>query len=488
MALLAVLANPYKEALSFMNVKAATPAEKDLLRLTRFPQVRSKISRALARKGPIDVHISGPRGEFVRFRMSDPKKYQSFALMVLSPKELRGLRPSEARARLGVTGFRRLTLGVIGRLGPGKSELQSVLVPKQRVFDVARTYLAKPAAARVAMNPRYPGVLGNRRRSRRNPHDIATAWTGKKADYVSPVGDYGAVGYSELAMHVGASGKRVVQFALWSEKDRWPNVTWAQIKTSDGKITDGTPHEVLPPDVLRSLPGSYDRPKLPHRGQKMMFNRRRVRRNPVRYAVRDVLRRRDIATAHTAAEAHAYIAKIGHRYPAGSLTVVQEQTRYANNPRLGERVKLSVPFRSGKKYSVEAIDRWVRSVAIPAITKRWEQAISQYKRFHRGSMPNSVTFNVQHLGVSSNITDVDFGVSEGKEWMAPYQVPKHSGKYEGDGSQGRYVHAHGDSEIEVNIKRPVSTRKLPERFHTPDGKFVGVIPSKQTRITDWYYH
>lgn len=112
---------------------------------------------------------------------------------------------------------------------------------------------------------------GSTRNARRNPsrrryrcnYDIETAWTGRKADYVSPVGDYGAAGYSELAMHVGIAGKKIVQFALWSEKGRRPHVTWAHVKTADGKVTDGTAHEVLSPDILRSLPGRYDRPKLP---------------------------------------------------------------------------------------------------------------------------------------------------------------------------------------------------------------------------------
>jgi len=65
-------------------------------------------------------------------------------------------------------------------------------------------------------------------------------------------------------------------------------------------------------------------------------------------------------------------------------------------------------------------------------------------------------------------------------------VPRHSGKYEAH-TEGRYVHAHGDSKMKIDIKRPVGANRLPERFHTADGKFVGVIPGR-VKITDWYRH
>jgi hypothetical protein len=90
------------------------------------------------------------------------------------------------------------------------------------------------------------------------------------------------------------------------------------------------------------------------------------------------------------------------------------------------------------------------------------------------------------MGSAHGITDVDVVVSEGKEWAAAYQVPRHSRKHEGDGSDGRYVHAHGESKMEIDIRRPARKSLLPERFHTADGKFVGVIPTRNVTITDWY--
>lgn len=88
--------------------------------------------------------------------------------------------------------------------------------------------------------------------------------------WVSRPGDYGEVGYSELAMHARIAGRPVVQYALFSTDDRLPFVTYALVMTKDGVVTEGFPHEVLPPEVIRSLPGDYSSPRIPpthsHRG------------------------------------------------------------------------------------------------------------------------------------------------------------------------------------------------------------------------------
>jgi hypothetical protein len=152
---------------------------------------------------------------------------------------------------------------------------------------------------------------------------------------------------------------------------------------------------------------------------------------------------------------------------------------------------MNIPFRAGQKVKVEAVRKWLASIpdaaTRQALTGRFEANIKQYKRFHLGSTPKDFTFQQIPLGTSREITDVDFVTSEGKEWAAPYQVPRHSAKYTKD-TQGRYLHAHGDSDIDIKkIKKPANPKILPERFHTADGKFVGVIPKRQ-RITDWYRH
>ena len=159
--------------------------------------------------------------------------------------------------------------------------------------------------------------------------------------------------------------------------------------------------------------------------------------------------------------------------------------RVHRNPGAAQSV-ISVPFRQGRKYSVTQVQNWVERHGTPAMKKRFVQAMAQYRRFHKGSLPKYITYSLYKMGSHKGISDVEFGVSEGREWMAAYQVPRSSGKWMDKASGGRYVHAHGDSDIEVDIKRPVKLSKLPLRFHTPDGKAVGVIPSKNVKIGEWY--
>lgn len=159
----------------------------------------------------------------------------------------------------------------------------------------------------------------------------------------------------------------------------------------------------------------------------------------------------------------------------------------------GQQV-INVPFRDGQKISPAQMRRWLAS--LPAgevknnIVRRFEQGMKQYKRFHLGSEPTNFTYRAIPMGsAGKQITDVDVVVSEGKEWAATYQVPRHSRKYEGKGADGRYIHTHGEdkgAKLEVDIKRVANRRDLPERFHTADGKFVGVVPSRNVTITDWY--
>lgn len=151
-----------------------------------------------------------------------------------------------------------------------------------------------------------------------------------------------------------------------------------------------------------------------------------------------------------------------------------------------EQPVIAVPFRQGRKYSVQQVANWVEAHGTPAMKKRFAQAMAQYKRFHKGTLPRFITYSLYKMGSHQGISDVEFGVSEGREWMAAYQVPRESGKWVDQQSGGRYVHAHGDSEIDVDVKRPVKLSKLPVRFHTPDGKAVGVIPSKNVKIGEWY--
>ena len=166
--------------------------------------------------------------------------------------------------------------------------------------------------------------------------------------------------------------------------------------------------------------------------------------------------------------------------------------RVAGNPGVQT---INVPFRNGQKVSPGQMRRWLGSLGngslARALRARFEQNMAQYRRFHLDKKgkpvdPKFFTYRAIPMGLNRNVTDVDFVTSEGKEWAATYQVPRHSGKYAGDGSDGRYVHAHGESKLDIDIKRAVRRGKLPERFHTADGKFVGVIPSKNVKIGAWY--
>lgn len=147
------------------------------------------------------------------------------------------------------------------------SKRGSIEVEKARLAEyAART----PVSFRKRVRRKL--AMAKRNRHRRNPMDVATAWTGRKASYVSPRGTYGETGYSELAMHTRKAGKAVVRFALFTDKGRYPNVTWAQTEYLDGAVLDGGTHEVLPPEVLRVLGrGDYARPKLPGRKEKLQL-------------------------------------------------------------------------------------------------------------------------------------------------------------------------------------------------------------------------
>jgi hypothetical protein len=93
------------------------------------------------------------------------------------------------------------------------------------------------------------------------PDPLATSWTGSEAFYVSPPGNYGTVGHSELAMHVGAAGKPILRYALFKNNAGW--VSWVQIEVETDphavlarggrktRVVDGTVGELLPHELRR---------------------------------------------------------------------------------------------------------------------------------------------------------------------------------------------------------------------------------------------
>ena len=141
------------------------------------------------------------------------------------------------------------------RAGEMESAIDRLSVRGPWLRDAHRTIRRNaPCKGRSCKNPHHRRSLRNR--------PIDTAWTGKKADFLSKKGDYGSAPYSELSIHTGAAGARIVRFALFSDANRWPFVTWAHIETSTGQVLDGTPGEVLPTDVRRKL-GGFGNEKMP---------------------------------------------------------------------------------------------------------------------------------------------------------------------------------------------------------------------------------
>lgn len=223
--------------------------------------------------------------------------------------------------------------------------------------------------------------------------------------------------------------------------------------------------------------------------QSVLVPRQRVERVVAKYVRRpQVLRAIGAAGNPTVkpratARKNAILATLGINPPRSA----KAKRAVRENPRAREGV-IRIPFRKGQKVTPAAMEKWLGSLPNGPIKamlkKRYRQNIAQYRRFHKGSSPRHFVYQPVPMGANRAIVDVDFVTSEGKEWAAPYQVPKHSGKYAKE-VDGRYIHAHGESGIDLTIKKPTKRKNLPERFHTADGRFVGVIPGR-VKITDWY--
>ena len=459
MPLLAILANPAREARAAMK-PARSSLSESILRLARFsPRARREMSGAIPRN-LLKVDVSGTKGEFVRFRVRDPKRYENFRMIVMAPMHLRGMTPTEARSRLGQTGFRRLTLGVIacpkgmvrGHRCTVGTELQAVLVPKVRVMAVAKKYLK-----RVAANPVSP---------------ILSAMAGGVATGVSLAVANRLLrnpGKSVRTYRVPPGYEAKVASAL---RGRF---VWAMAR--DGEVLT-LARPFIAKAVIRHVCGKQVGTVKKNPGKEF--------RVPVmdryEYFATEAEANRRAESAGTY-EVQRYIPRKGWvkiRYePTGTNPTARRNAPGAQNV-------ISIPFRQGRKYSVVQIARWLEHNGTKPMVERFRKALAQYKRFHKGAVPKFITYQTYKMGSHPGISDVEFGVSEGREWLAAYQVTRSSGKWADKASDGRYVHAHGDSDVEVDVKRPVRTSKLPHRFHTADGKSIGVIPSRNVKIGEWY--
>ena len=524
---------------------SAMPTNAQLMRMVRFPAIRRSISGALARAIPEKVAVHGGSA-YVRFRLADPRSFHPalFATIpvgnhgtllvigtprsaVKKPRELeafirrmgRGLKTEGRRSLI----YQLRAAGIIGG-----SETQAVLVPRGRVLSAVRMYsgsasgrvAANPILATIGFNPDAapapaaapapvpvapaPAAKANARKHRFIPglskwHMSAGgtfAAAGKHGYSIFPsVGNYYI---SPVSWPNGRHRGYLVQFANTQGKLPGP-LLWRTL----GTVSSPNQGVILAQSHYDKNFGGGKNP-LTRREAAYLLSAARSKEVHSRHSMASDAGRaylRGIATGMTKA-----VAKFGPRKAKHLADRMYERLAPGGKKRRAYRnpsrvagssvrtnpgtVEIKVPFRDGQKITPARMREWLSSLpknpVTSAIKGRFEKGLAQYKRFHLGSEPTSFTYRAIPMGSQGKrITDVDMVVSEGKEWAAPYQVPKSSGKYDPN-VQGRYIHAHGESKMDIDIKKAAPTSKLPERFHTADGKFVGVVPTKNVTIRDWY--
>ncbi len=145
-----------------MTAKFPKLTEREVATLAQIPSIRKKFSKALERK-PKAVGISGKRGEYVHFRMEDPKKFghlrtkkignRGTLMIVACPKGK--LNKKTHRCNVGM-------------------KTQAILVPKSRVLSEVQRERKKMIVRKVAANPAKSNpllmsVLNPGRKTKRNP-------------------------------------------------------------------------------------------------------------------------------------------------------------------------------------------------------------------------------------------------------------------------------------------------------------------------------
>ena len=487
-----------------------------LRRLVAFPAIRKEITGAL-RTTPLSVEI--PRtGDFVHFRLMDPKdcvpglyatlrvgRKGTLLRICTAKKDVKkkaqfraflkrmGLDPRTGKARRRITDAERkdmiYQMRAAGIIGGAKT--QGVLVPKRRVEEAVRKLSRAPEVRRVIGAASNPGWY---------IYDTFPTRAAAKGE-----GDWLEKGGIAVPREEGGPGIAPVKTKIRDAGERMGRKRFELHYRITGAVKNPTGRG-CPKGKVRSRKGKCVKP-IGYRAKKGKL-----------YGWHTDLpaaRRRQILAMVVRKDGYAkviqrlqWLINITHdkavrRAATSDRTWVQnnrraiERKRVAANPilaTLGIRSnpvvqQLNVPFRHGQKITPARMRQWLQSLPNgpmkTQLTRRFNQNIAQYRRFHLGAEPKYFLAQAIALGSQKNITDVDFVTSEGKEFAATYQVPAHSGKYVAK-VDGRYVHAHGESGVDITIKRPRKRKNLPERFHTPDGKFVGVVPSGNVKITDWY--
>ena len=138
-----------KSGMIVMNAGKNLISKGVLNRLMAFPSLRKRLSSALARKKPVRIDISGPKGRYVHFRIESPKKFHPQSIRVKSvgtrgtkittgcPLPRKNWNAKTKRCKVGTRG-------------------QSVLIPKKRVSEIVRQFakVPKKKIKRIAANPK----------------------------------------------------------------------------------------------------------------------------------------------------------------------------------------------------------------------------------------------------------------------------------------------------------------------------------------------
>jgi hypothetical protein len=159
----------------------------------------------------------------------------------------------------------------------------------------------------------------------------ATEFDGQDQFFGLVVGQETELGYfslAELQSIRGPAGLRIERDTSWRP-------------TPLSQIKSGAKSNPRSSQAKRFISGKI--PKLIHEGYPQrqavaiahsMARKKGFKVNPAVYVVRDVFSGKDLATASTPAEAHAYAAKVRGKYPPGAIAVHQEAARYNKNPLL----------------------------------------------------------------------------------------------------------------------------------------------------------
>lgn len=414
----------------------------EILRLARFPAIRGAISKGLKREVPKEVTI--PRGgRYVRFTIRPAKDRAGRALWV---KELFSTIPIGTRGTRAVIGTMRADVKKPKELRRFLSKLRGASDSQRRsyIYQMRRAGIIGGSKTQAVLVPKQRVIAAvakyTGRRVAANP---ILATLGIRPNPASHSKKRRRAGRRLINRSLDNRGRRARRNA------DWPTKMLGKISMFLAQHRTGEEVDQWVEELYQWIKRGGDEPdwsKYP------------------------------LGTSY-------YEARV-----AGARRRGIADNRARRNPS-AEIPTINIPFRDGQKVTPSAVRNWLKSLPASRVktmlVRRFEQNMKQYRRFHLGAEPKTFTYKAIPMGASKDVTDVDFVTSEGKEWSASYQVPSHSGKYDPT-VDGRYIHSHGESGIDVDIKRPAKRTRLPERFHTADGKFVGVIPSRNVKITDWY--